>query len=261
MFQLPTTLLLFLLPLVDAQTSTPPPTRTTAAFGPLPTPTQSLVLNHLIPPYGPGAANFYASVIRYAPGDGTYFAITCYPATTTSGVDLFFSDPCNTSAFGTISQEIFQNSETWKAVRKGTVTEGGITRWLHRDSTICSWGTPSTTQANNPTVIPRLEDVVCKANTSRSPSFALVAETGNAVSQFGLRIRPVTVTAGFGDLAEKTQLVTSAPFTDIGASNTRAPPKTTVTLFVMPGVGSSLKVGWAGLVFSLMNCFWVLMLP
>lgn len=270
MFLLTTTLLFSLLPFVKAQTAT----RTSTSFStpvssPLPTPTQSIVLSHLIPPYGPGSAHYYASVIREAPGNGTYFEITCIPGPTgTSGFEIYYTDPCLTAYLGTGSQTFHQGNGYWTASRAGTLVdvEGSSTRWLHRDSTICTWarGPSTSTGTPNATSID-IRNALCTAeiSTRGTKNINMMTATGKAGEQFGLKAQNITITAGFGELAERTRLVTPAQFTDLGNSDTIAPPKTTVTLFIQPGQGSStnVKVSLPALLVVSLSCLWFSMLP
>ncbi|KAF2180962.1 hypothetical protein K469DRAFT_267729 [Zopfia rhizophila CBS 207.26] len=201
---LPFTTLLFLAPLIRAQSSNTAPSQTTA-------------VHDLIPPYGAGPATYYASVIGDEPA-GTVYAITCLPPTTFPTPEPGGRDPCMTNEFGNSSQTFTQGKSSWSVTRMkvtGTQTQTQLT--------LCEFLSTTRTSDDDDGLL----SCYARGYSSR--------RSGDGYRMMGLKRQDVTITAGLEKLGTIPASTSGLSFTDIGATPTIAGPVATVTLHKIGG--------------------------
>lgn len=169
----------------------------------------------LIPPYASGPATYYASALG-SNKDGTSYAITCIPPTSTPAS----ADPCQTSRLGKATVTFFQGPNDWQVLRS---SDSGY----HRTDCV-----------NETYALGQYTSMATASGCDAVPS-ALLCNVYNDKGEEG--IGGNTTQEGMCELgfAEQQVLMVEAlpttTFTDIGRSATTQGPVQTVTLYKTGG--------------------------
>ncbi|KAF2799332.1 hypothetical protein K505DRAFT_371055 [Melanomma pulvis-pyrius CBS 109.77] len=219
---------------------------------------KTMVYSTIIPPYGPGPATYYASIIKTT-GRETAYAMTCIPPATLPTPKPSNYDPCQTSRFGTTSQTIHQGDGLW-IVSRPPDSKGKIV------TTQCmlSWEDNEMPKTRGGDLGGGVE--ICYAEDETPEEYDRRVASGN--TDLGLGRHRVTVTGGWDfvvmpytptPVASSSSSIVS--MTDIGATPTKGGPVVTVTLQIVPaGSGPVTYSGRRSALIAVLGTFVVLII-